>query len=76
MYLDMQLVDDRRTGHEVDEGGRESVAASDSSSPAAEQRERLVALLQCAYGWSRVQALRQVDGWMAMEAQGSLRPGD
>ena len=64
MYLEMQLPDDR------------SVAACDSPPLAEEERERLAALLQCAYSWSRVQALRQVDSWAATEAGGSLRSQD
>jgi hypothetical protein len=73
MYLEMQPVDDTTAEYEGDDRYRESVAASDSPSQADEERERLVALLQCAYSWSRVQALREVDRWVATEGGGSLR---
>ncbi len=67
MYLEMQLVTDSM----VDDDGQSrycrSVAALDSPLDEEDDRERLVALLQCAYSWSRVQALRQVARWLAME---------
>jgi hypothetical protein len=69
MYLEMPLVNDTTGAHPY-----RSDAVLPSSSEA--ERERLVALLQCAYSWSRVQALRQVDKWMLLEAGNSPRSAD
>jgi hypothetical protein len=75
MYLEMQLVDDPTAEYDGDSKYCTAVASLDSPSQAEEERERLVALLQCAYSWSRVQALRQVARWLAMEAGESLSRG-
>lgn len=66
MYLEMPLVNDAPAAHPC---GSDAALASQSEA----QRERLVALLQCAYGWSRVQALQQVDKWVALEGRDSQR---
>jgi hypothetical protein len=67
MYLEMQLVNDPMADDDGDSKYCSSVASLDSRLDAEDDRERLVALLQCAYSWSRVQALRQVARWLAME---------
>lgn len=72
MYLEMQLVDDAIADHDGDSKYSRSVALLDSPADAEDERERLVALLQCAYSWSRVRALRQVAIWQAMEGGESL----
>ena len=71
MYLEMQLVNDSMADDDDDSRYCRPVAALDSPLEAEDDRERLVALLQCAYSWSRVQALRQVTRWRAMEGSES-----
>jgi hypothetical protein len=75
MYLEMQLVDDPTAEYDGASKYCRSVASLDSPSEVEEERERLVALLQCAYSWSRVQALRQLARWLAMETGESLSQG-
>jgi hypothetical protein len=64
MYLEMQIVDDR----DADSKSCRPVGSVPSLSDAEDRRERLVALLQCAYSWSRAQALQQVVKWLALES--------
>lgn len=66
MYLEMQIVDDAAE-READGGSCWACESVESLSDAEDRRERLVALVQCAYGWSRVQALQQVAEWLALE---------
>jgi hypothetical protein len=67
MYLEMQVVDDPMADDDGDSKYCSSVASIDSPLDVEDNRERLIALLQCAYSWNRVQALRQVARWVAME---------
>lgn len=73
MYLDMPLANEPTVDCDADSSHCRSVVSLESSSDTQEERERLVALLQCAYSWNRVQALRQVARWAAMEEGGSFQ---
>jgi len=67
MYLEMQIVDDT-ADQNADSKGCRSVGSVESVSDTEDCQERLVALLQCAYCWSRMQALQQVAQWSELES--------
>ena len=73
MYLEMQLMNDIPLVNDPAESAsdcqyRDLAAARDAPAAAEHERERLIALLQCAYSWSRLQAQQEVIRWLAIEA--------
>ena len=71
MYLEMQLMNDTLLMNESERStsnGQYCDLAATQDASAAAEREHLIALLQCAYSWSRLRAQQEFVRWMALEA--------